>query len=89
MEYFLPLAVMTMIISCLSMFLIDYQQPASSTDPNNQTPSNPSDLTDSSAEEILVSEKNDNIDDHSFSGEVLSEKNSTNILQSRGPLLAF
>jgi len=58
MEYFLQLSVMAMIISSISIFLIDYQKPETITDPeNDQSPSNPSDLMEDSAEEFVTAEQ--------------------------------
>lgn len=58
MEYFLQLSVMAMVISCLSIFLIDYQQPKTAVDPeNDQSPSNPSDLMDDSTDEFVATKK--------------------------------
>jgi len=56
MEYFLPLSVMAMIISSISIFLIDYQNPTSNTDPENDpSSSNPSEKIDEdSVDEFTV-----------------------------------
>lgn len=57
MEYFLQLSVLAMIISSISIFLIDYQKPETVTDPeNDQSPTNPSDLMDDSTDEFLITE---------------------------------
>lgn len=58
MEYFLQLSILAMIISSISIFLIDYQRPETATDSeNDQSPSNPSDLMDDSADEFVRVEK--------------------------------
>ena len=58
MEYFLQLSILAMIISSISIFLIDYQNPKTATDAeNDQSPSNPSDLMDDSADEFVLVEK--------------------------------
>ena len=55
MEYFLQLSVMAMIISSISIFLIDYKNPETATDPeNDQSPANPADLMDDSKDEFLI-----------------------------------
>ncbi len=57
MEYFLQLSILAMIISSISIFLIDYQKPETATDSgNDQSPSNPSDSMDDSAEEFVMAE---------------------------------
>ncbi len=61
MEYFLPLSVMAMIISSISIYAIDYQKPTTKTDPeNDQSSSNPSDSMEDSADEYKVSENSEN-----------------------------
>lgn len=62
MEYFLQLSVMAMIISSISIFLIDYQKPETATDPeNDQSPANPSDLMDDSADEFVLAENEEQL----------------------------
>lgn len=62
MEYFLQLSVLAMIISSISIFLIDYQKPETVTDPeNDQSPSNPSDLMDDSADEFVTAENKEQL----------------------------
>lgn len=62
MEYFLPLSVMAMIISSISIYAIDYQKPKTQTDPeNDQSPSNPSDSVEDSADEYAVSENTEHL----------------------------
>jgi len=62
MEYFLHLSVMAMIISSISIFLIDYQKPETATDAeNDQSPPNPSDLVDDSADEFVAKEQQEEL----------------------------
>lgn len=61
MEYFLPLSVMAMIISSISIYLIDYKKPATSNAENDQPPSNPSDSLEDSADDFTASEKTENL----------------------------
>ena len=57
MEYFLQLSILAMIISSISIFLIDYQKPETTTDTeNDQSSSSPTDLMDDSTEEFLATE---------------------------------
>jgi len=83
MEYFLPLSVLAMIISSISIYAIDYHQPKSTTDPeNDQSSSDPSDSTSSSAEEYTVSENSENLQksvaaDDKLSNDTLKKLHST------------
>ena len=57
MEYFLQLSILAMVISSISILLIDYQKPETTTEPeNDQSSSNPTGLMDDSAEEFLATE---------------------------------
>lgn len=57
MEYFLPLSVMAMLISSISIFLIDYKKPSTSTDSeNDQSSSNPTDSMEDSVDDFFVEE---------------------------------
>lgn len=72
MEYFLPLSVMAMIISSISIYAIDYHNPKTKTDPeNDQSPSNPSDSMEDSADEYTVSENPENLQNN-----ITAENNS-------------
>ena len=83
MEYFLPLSVMAMIISSISIFLIDYKKPTTSTDSeNDQLPSNPTDSMGDSADDFFVDKhpnqpQNDASTDSGSEGNALSKYQST------------
>ena len=73
MEYFLQLSVMAMIISSISIFLIDYQKPNKATDSENDQSSNPSDLMDDSADEFVVFENQEQLQSSASTEDVLDE----------------
>ena len=74
MEYFLQLSVMAMIISSISIFLIDYQNTNTTTDAeNDQSSSNPSDLMEDSADEFVVSENQEQLQNSAASEDTLDE----------------
>jgi len=73
MEYFLPLSVMAMIISSISIYAIDYHNPKTKADSeNDQSPSNPPDSMEDSADEYTVSENPENLQNN-----ITTEDNST------------
>lgn len=83
MEYFLPLSVMAMIISSISIFLIDNQNPTSNTDPeNDQSSSNSSEkIEEDTVDEFTVSEKKENLQ-KSITPKNSLDENSLNKIQS-------
>lgn len=91
MEYFLPLSVMAMIISSISIFLIDNQTPKSSTDPeNDQSSSNSSErIEEEPVDEFKASEDKENLQKSTTPNDI-SEENSLNKIQStKANLKAF
>ena len=80
MEYFLQLSVMVMVISSISIFLIDYQKPDTITDPeNDQSPSNSSDLVDDSADEFVVTEQQEQLQSKTPIKDNLEENESSKL----------
>lgn len=88
MEYFLPLSVMAMIISSISIFLIDHQNPTSNTDPeNDQSSPNPSEkIEEDKVDEFTVSENEENLQ-KSINPEDISEESSVKKIQSADIIL--
>ena len=72
MEYFLPLSVLAMIISSISIYLLDQQPPNTKSDrKNDQISSDSNDSADESNDKVNVSENQ-----HSFSDRVVVEKST-------------
>ncbi len=88
MEYFLPLSVMAMIISSISIFLIDHQNPTSNTDSENDpTSSNTSEMIEEdSVDEFTVSEKDENLQ-KGINPEDISEESSIKKIHSTDIIL--
>ncbi len=88
MEYFLPLSVMAMIISSISIFLIDNQNPTSNTDPENDpSSSNPSEkIEEDPVDEFTVSENEENLQ-KSPTPKDISEESSLNKIHSTHAIL--
>lgn len=88
MEYFLPLSVMAMIISSISIFLIDYQNPTSNIDPeNDQSSPNPSEkIEEDTVDEFTVSENEENLQ-KSINPEEISEESSIKKIHSADIIL--
>jgi len=85
MEYFLPLSVMAMIISSISIFLIENQNPPPNTDPENDLPtSNPSEkIEEDPVDEFTVSENEENIQKNIASNDK-SDQHTLNKTHSTG-----
>ncbi len=80
MEYFLQLSVMAMIISSISIFLIDYQKPETATDSeNDQSSSNPTDLIDDSTDEFLIAEHQEQLQNSATTDANLEENALTKL----------
>jgi len=90
MEYFLPLSVMAMIISSISIFLIDNQNPTSNTDPENDpSPSNSSEkLEEDSVDEFTVSENEKSLPKDVVKKEISNNNTRKNIQSTNANLKA-
>jgi len=91
MEYFLPLSVMAMIISSISIFLIDNQNPKSNTDSeNNQSTSNPSErLEEDHVDEFTISENRENLQKSVPPNDISDDHSLRKIQSTKATLKAF
>jgi len=91
MEYFLPLSVMAMIISSISIFLIDNQNPTSNTAPeNDQSTSNPSEkIEEDQVDEFTVSEDQENLQKSNPPKDISDESALNKIHSTHAILRAF
>ncbi|MEM6321841.1 MAG: hypothetical protein AAF960_29545 [Bacteroidota bacterium] len=90
MEYFLPLSVMAMIISSISLYLIDYKKPAKPTGPENDpSSSDANESSDTSAAKFVVSEQQENPQTDTSSNNYLEDKTQKEFHSTRASLKAF
>ena len=91
MEYFLPLSVMAMIISSISIFLIDNQNPKSNTDPeNDQSTSTPSErLEEDHVDEFTISENKENPQKSVSPNDISDDRSLRKIQSTETNLKAF
>jgi len=88
MEYFLPLSVMAMIISSISIFLIDNQNPTSNTDPENDQSSSSSEKIDEDpVDEFTVLENKENLQKSSNNPKDISDESTLNKIHSTHAIL--